>query len=419
MCEVNSCCCLSLRQGCVLIGGITIVVSLVQTLIFSWVLLETYLSYQSIISVTADNATSDSSSASYYFSSATCPIGFLPVASKSNPTNFSDDYYENEDSEDEDSTQQTLLTVVGDTSSPPSSTSSLTLESRLEEISVVMSSTTTISSLSQSPKSASVLGNDGGILVLSSSQSLPEVESNNTHIESSASSATPKANSTASATPNVSRRTPRITCAAPGQGVLWALVVVSALYSLAGGLLIVAVLWCVSWQLSIWFFYTVGFDLFMLIVAMADGVYTSFSDISSYVVCLVTTYCVIVVDSYYEKLLHDERLEKAGQGRRQSSLVIVRSSPDSPTCQQEYIPPTTFTLTSNHNNLVPPPVALGAPPIIAPQPVTLVPPPVSLAPPPVRIAPPPLTRQVSHHTPTSPTREVSPNHLPYAYHNNV
>ncbi|XP_053631543.1 uncharacterized protein [Cherax quadricarinatus] len=361
MCEVNSCCCLSLRQGCVLIGGITIVVSLVQTLIFSWVLLETYLSYQSIISVTADNATSDSSSASYYFSSATCPIGFLPVASKSNPTNFSDDYYENEDSEDEDSTQQTLLTVVGDTSSPPSSTSSLTLESRLEEISVVMSSTTTISSLSQSPKSASVLGNDGGILVLSSSQSLPEVESNNTHIESSASSATPKANSTASATPNVSRRTPRITCAAPGQGVLWALVVVSALYSLAGGLLIVAVLW----------------------------------------------------------LLHDERLEKAGQGRRQSSLVIVRSSPDSPTCQQEYIPPTTFTLTSNHNNLVPPPVALGAPPIIAPQPVTLVPPPVSLAPPPVRIAPPPLTRQVSHHTPTSPTREVSPNHLPYAYHNNV
>lgn len=57
-----------------------------------------------------------------------------------------------------------------------------------------------------------------------------------------------------------------------------------------------------SWQLSIWFFYTVGYDLFMLIVALTDGVYTSFSDISSYVVCLVTTYCVIVVDSYYEKV---------------------------------------------------------------------------------------------------------------------
>lgn len=40
----------------------------------------------------------------------------------------------------------------------------------------------------------------------------------------------------------------------------------------------------------------------MLIVALTDGVYTSFSDISSYVVCLITTYCVIVVDSYYEKV---------------------------------------------------------------------------------------------------------------------
>ena len=64
-----------------------------------------------------------------------------------------------------------------------------------------------------------------------------------------------------------------------------------------------------SWQLSIWFFYTVGYDLFMLIVALTDGVYTSFSDISSYVVCLITTYCVIVVDSYYEKVC------KGGLGR--------------------------------------------------------------------------------------------------------
>lgn len=76
-----------------------------------------------------------------------------------------------------------------------------------------------------------------------------------------------------------------------------------------------------SWQLSIWFFYTVGYDLFMLIVALTDGVYTSFSDISSYVVCLVTTYCVIVVDSYYEKV----RRERQGRkGRREGREIRLR-----------------------------------------------------------------------------------------------
>ncbi|KAK4325059.1 hypothetical protein Pmani_004330, partial [Petrolisthes manimaculis] len=179
----------------------------------------------------------------------------------------------------------------------------------------------------------------------------------------------------------------------------------------------------VSWQLSIWFFYTVAYDLFLLIVAVIDGVYTSFSDISSYVVCLVTTYCVIVVDSYYEKvrgwmmeasklflhvvptrcsytfllltqLLQDERLEKAGGGsRRRSSLVINRSSPDSPTPQVE-IPPTTYTLNPSSNTLAPPPISLG---------------------------PTPSSRHGYHPAPSSPSKEPvqARHHHHHAYHNNV
>ncbi|KAK3867491.1 hypothetical protein Pcinc_027061 [Petrolisthes cinctipes] len=168
----------------------------------------------------------------------------------------------------------------------------------------------------------------------------------------------------------------------------------------------------VSWQLSIWFFYTVAYDLLLLIVAVIDGVYTSFSDISSYVVCLVTTYCVIVVDSYYEKvrlddgrtvinlddvrerLLQDERLEKAGGGsRRRSSLVINRSSPDSPTPQVE-IPPTTYTLNPSSNTLAPPPISLG---------------------------PPPSSRHGYHPAPSSPSKEPvqARHHHHHAYHNNV
>ncbi|KAG7176110.1 hypothetical protein Hamer_G028479, partial [Homarus americanus] len=55
----------------------------------------------------------------------------------------------------------------------------------------------------------------------------------------------------------------------------------------------------------------VGYDL-MLIVAMTTG--SPAPDISSSrCLVFVTTYCVIVVDSYYEKLLHDERLEKTAR----------------------------------------------------------------------------------------------------------
>nr|XP_045607724.1 uncharacterized protein LOC123764231 [Procambarus clarkii] len=363
------------------------VVSLVQTLIFSWVLLETYLSYHSAISSSVtDNTTSESSSESYYFTSATCPIGFLPVTMKTIPGNDStDDDDDDFDSDaDEEEAASTVLTVMDNVSL--SSTSLLTFEDDM----IVLASP--MSSLSPSSEASPVLGNEEGIVVLeaSSSSAAPAGVENATSLLSSPSRASTY--SMPSAVPNTFKRAPRITCAAPGQGVLWALVVVSALYSVVGGLLIVAVLWCVSWQLSIWFFYTVFYDLFMLIVAMTDGVYTSFSDISSYVVCLVTTYCVIVVDSYYEKVLQDERLDKSGQARRRSSLVIVRSSPDSPTRQQEYIPPTTYTLPTNHNSLAPPPVTLG---------------------------PPPLTRQISFQLPASPSREAPPIHLKHAYHNNV
>lgn len=55
----------------------------------------------------------------------------------------------------------------------------------------------------------------------------------------------------------------------------------------------------------------------MLIVALTDGVYTSFSDISSYVVCLITTYCVIVVDSYYEKVRKGRVAEHVMRGREE------------------------------------------------------------------------------------------------------
>lgn len=54
-------------------------------------------------------------------------------------------------------------------------------------------------------------------------------------------------------------------------------------------------------------------------------------------------------------------MDKAsGGGRRRSSLVIVRSSPDSPTSQHDYIPPTSYTVNA-HNTLAPPPVSLAPP----------------------------------------------------------
>lgn len=56
-------------------------------------------------------------------------------------------------------------------------------------------------------------------------------------------------------------------------------------------------------MLSVWFFYTVFYNILALVVVLLDGVYTGAADISSYVVCVVTVYCIVVVDSYYEKVV--------------------------------------------------------------------------------------------------------------------
>lgn len=98
--------------------------------------------------------------------------------------------------------------------------------------------------------------------------------------------------------------------------------------------------------------------------------------------------------SFFTQLLQDERLEKAGGGsRRRSSLVINRSSPDSPTPQVE-IPPTTYTLNPSSNTLAPPPLSLG---------------------------PPPSSRHGYHPAPSSPSKEPvqARHHHHHAYHNNV
>ncbi|XP_045104342.1 cell wall integrity and stress response component 3-like [Portunus trituberculatus] len=383
MCEVEGCCCLTLRQGCVLIGGITIMVSLVQTLIFSWVLVETYHSSQSatVASSSADN-NSESSSFSYSFPSLSCPPGFFLLKTTSSSSSSSSSSLPSSSSTSTSPSSESPLVEVLETTTESNDTdaagSPLTLQLRPQSDE---DHDPPQSSSPPSPPSASVtsatkvteaLGSDATPLLASSSS--PD---GNDSVWSSTAPPIDDHNATKPSPSEVAgtRTPPRINCGAPapspaphppppppaGQGVLWSLVVASALYSLVGGLLVVAVLNYVSWQLSIWFFYTVGYDLFMLIVALTDGVYTSFSDISSYVVCLITTYCVIVVDSYYEKLLHDERVDKAsGGGRRRSSLVIVRSSPDSPTSQHDYIPPTSYTLNT-HNTLAPPPVSLAPP----------------------------------------------------------
>ena len=59
----------------------------------------------------------------------------------------------------------------------------------------------------------------------------------------------------------------------------------------------------VSQMLSVWCFYTVGYNILAMVVCLLDGVYTGAADVSSYVVCAVTVYCIVVVDSYYEKVV--------------------------------------------------------------------------------------------------------------------
>ncbi|XP_068213238.1 uncharacterized protein [Palaemon carinicauda] len=436
MCEVNSCCCLSLRQGCIIIGGITILVSLIQTLIFSWVLVETYQSYQSSInyqsSVDANSSMDDSSASTYSFDSPRCPFGFLAISGKSDNESFEDGYEDegegDEEKEEEKEDTMTQTTDSNETTSftpeTPTRTSSrisaqqaspLALELTLEEDGV---SNTPVPLQAAPSSQGAVVSNQGHQSLLSSSP--PSYTSpssiNGTLVliaASSSASATATATTTASFQPmyasssnrrlNNATRGTRVKCAAQGQGLLWALVVASALYTLVGILLIFAILYCVSWQLSIWFFYTVGYNLFTLIVAMMDGNYTNPPDISSYVVCVVMMYCVSIVDSYYEKqLLEDERVDKSGPGRRRSSVVIVRSSPDTPTpTQQDYIPPTTYRVNTGQS-LSPPTAHSLAPPIPAHM---LAPPtqklahPVKLVPPPARLpaSQAPLNRSRENH----------------------
>ncbi|XP_064093450.1 uncharacterized protein LOC135206130 [Macrobrachium nipponense] len=479
MCEVNSCCCVSLRQGCIIIGGITILVSLVQTLIFSWVLVETYQSYQTSLnyqsSVEINSSMDDSSSSTYTFDSPRCPFGFLAISGRYSNDSYEEVYQDDaqEEEEEEEKTEEEVVESSGtpsssssspETSSSPTRSSSrisaqqaspLALELELEEGhggeggGVVVASSTAASVPPETPRASPQGVDDDAVgkrvqspshsssssvvplLALPSSSTSPSPSANGTSALLAASSSAsiaavadsfePPSVSSSSAPASNRTRGPRVRCAAQGQGLLWALVVASALYTLVGILLIFAILYCVSWQLSIWFFYTVGYNLFTLIVALMDGSYTNPPDISSYVVCVIMTYCVSIVDSYYEKqLLHDERTDKSGPGRRRSSLVIVRSSPDTPTSiQQDYIPPTSYRVPAGQSLAPPPPAHSLAPP---PPAHMLAPPPqklahqVKLAPPPLKAhAPPPVSQ-----APLEPRRgRENHHHHHYKYHNNL
>ncbi|XP_042875968.1 uncharacterized protein LOC122255757 [Penaeus japonicus] len=315
-------------------------VSFAQTVIFSWVLVETYQSYRT--SLGSESYPSNSSmveSSSYTFNKRRCPVGFQTIPLR--PSNASAPDYDDgggggggDGDEGADGGNMTDSVVVafveaGSTTAPPSAELELLVDEGGDE-----------GAVSLAGDAEGEGEGDAFTLALSSSFAPPMMPANASALKA-----------------NLTRSKARSECAAPGQGVLWALVVASGIYMVVGGILIVAILWSITWQLSIWFFYTVGYNLFTLIVAMTDGDYTSLPDISSYVTCIITTYCVIVVDSYYERvlILQEERVDKTGPSRRRSSLVIVRSSPDSPT-SQEYIPPTTYMVpATNHNNLAPPP----------------------------------------------------------------
>ncbi|KAF2361536.1 hypothetical protein FHG87_007715, partial [Trinorchestia longiramus] len=122
-------------------------------------------------------------------------------------------------------------------------------------------------------------------------------------------------------------------CVAPEPSMLCCMVVASFLYGIVGGVLFIGVRKGVSQMLSIWFFYTVGYNILALVVGLLDGVYTGAADVSSYVVCFITVYCIVVVDSYYEKVLigTEETRANAVQNSfsQQPGLVVVKSSPQS------------------------------------------------------------------------------------------
>ncbi|XP_037804880.1 uncharacterized protein LOC119599210 [Penaeus monodon] len=308
-------------------------VSFAQTVIFSWVLVETYQSYRT--SLGSESFPSNASmveSSSYTFNKRRCPVGFQTLPLR--PSNASAPDYEEDDPE----ANVTDSVVVAFVEAAGGGTTALPAE-----VELLVDEGGDDGAVSIAGDAAGG-GGDGGGGEGEDTGALTSLAPPPLVVNASAVKA------------NLTRlRRARSECAAPGQGVLWALVVASGIYMVVGGILIVAILWSITWQLSIWFFYTVGYNLFTLIVAMTDGDYTSLPDISSYVTCIITTYCVIVVDSYYERVLQEERVEKAGPSRRRSSLVIVRSSPESPT-SQDYIPPTTYMVpATNQNNLAPPP----------------------------------------------------------------
>ncbi|XP_018024036.1 uncharacterized protein LOC108679819 [Hyalella azteca] len=122
-------------------------------------------------------------------------------------------------------------------------------------------------------------------------------------------------------------------CVAPVPSMLCCMVVASFLYGIVGGILMIGVRKGVSQLLSIWFFYTVGYNILALVVGLLDGVYSGAADISSYVVCFVTLYCIVVVDSYYEKVLIGTEETRASAAQNtfspQPGLVVVKLSPQS------------------------------------------------------------------------------------------
>ncbi|KAK7066147.1 hypothetical protein SK128_028488 [Halocaridina rubra] len=91
-----------------------LLVSLVQTLIFSWVLVETYQSYQSALdyrtsSTDANSSLEESSSSTYSFNSPGCPIGFIPLTTRGQANETEEEMTEEEE---EDELQEEMDTSL-------------------------------------------------------------------------------------------------------------------------------------------------------------------------------------------------------------------------------------------------------------------------------------------------------------------
>ncbi|KAK3859839.1 hypothetical protein Pcinc_034074 [Petrolisthes cinctipes] len=155
-------------------------VSVAQTLIFSWVLLETYQSFPSFMSTTGNSSSTDpqSSSSSYSFSSPVCPIGFLPVTQKSSRVGMRKGGGRGRREEGRDDAHDrggaggvgvgternvsvthtaNISTVASGNVSAPSATSPMTLELRLADDDSVMASSVPPASPSPSQVSMAAL----------------------------------------------------------------------------------------------------------------------------------------------------------------------------------------------------------------------------------------------------------------------